>query len=149
MKNKSLCSLLISLQQEKVEALWEYVAISEELYRCLLDRDFAEIDRQLEKRENLIHSIDDIDRKIFQASSGTSQAGLGETPGADQNSVVLHNLKTLLREAADLNDRCLAQAALLREEFKNESAKTREGWKAARRCLQQAGLSPRFMDIQR
>jgi negative regulator of replication initiation len=148
-KKKSITSPLIVLQQEKVEALWEFVAISETLYQCLQNRDFAGIDRELEKRENVTHSIDDIDQRILQVSSGTSPDELEETPEADENSVVRQNLKTLLREAADLNDRCLAQAALLREEFKNELGKTREGWKAARRYLQQAGSAPRFMDIQR
>ena len=137
----------MGLQQEKVKALWEFVAISETLYECLLNRDFAEIDRQLEKRETLIQSIDDIDRKILQASSGDSQTGIGGTAGKDENPV-LHNLKTLLREAAELNAQCLAQAALLREEFKKELATTRGGWTAARRYLQQAGSAPRFMGIQ-
>jgi hypothetical protein len=147
MKERNPASPLISLQQEKVEVLWEFVAISETLYQCLLDRDFVEIGRQLEKREKLVHSIDDIDRRILQASSGTSQAGSGGIPEADEDPVV-HNLKALLREAADLNAQCLAQAALLREEFKKELATTREGWTAARRYLQQAGLAPRFMDLR-
>ena len=148
MKKKNSASPLLSLQQEKVEALWEFVAISETLYQCLLTRDFVEIGRQLEKRENLVHSIDDIDRRILQASSRTSQAGPGGTPEADEDPVV-HNLKALLREAADLNAQCLAQAALLPEEFKKELATMREGWTAARWFLQQAGSAPRFMDIQR
>ena len=148
MKKKIPASPPISLQQEKVEALWEFVAISETLYQCLLARDFVEIARQLEKRENLVHSIDEIDRRILQASSGPSQDGLGGTPEPDEDSVVLHNLKTLLREAADLNAQCLAQAALLQEEFKRESATTREGRIAARRFLQQAGSSPRFMGVR-
>jgi len=137
----------MGLQQEKVKALWEFVAISETLYECLLNRDFAEIDRQLEKREALIQSIDDIDRKILQASSGGSQTGIEGTAGKDENPV-LHNLKTLLREAAELNAQCLAQAALLREEFKKELATTSGGWTAARRYLQQAGSAPRFRGIQ-
>jgi hypothetical protein len=112
-----------------------------------LTRDFVEIGRQLEKRENLVHSIDDIDRRILQASSRTSQAGPGGTPEPDEDSVV-HNLKTLLREAADLNAQCLAQAALLPEEFKNELAKRREGWTAASRYLQRAGSALRFMDVR-
>ena len=148
MKKNNPASLLISLKQEKVEALWEFVAISETLYQCLLTRDFGEIGRQLEKRENLVHSIDDIDRKILQASSGTSQAGPGGTPEADEDPAV-HNLKALLREAADLNAQCLAQAALLPKEFKKELATTHEEWAAARWFLQQAGSAPRFMDIQR
>ena len=147
-KKKNPVSLLISLKQEKVEALWELVAISETLYQCLLTRDFMEIGRQLENRENLVHSIDDIDRKILQASSGTSQSGPGGAPEADEYPVV-HNLKALLREAADLNAQCLARAALLPEEFKKKMATTREGWTAARRFLQRAGSAPRFMDIQR
>ncbi len=148
MKKKNPASLLISLKQQKVEALWELVAISETLYQCLLTRYFVGIGRQFEKREKLVHSIDDIDRKILQASSGTSQAGPGEAPEADEDPVV-HNLKALLQEAADLNAQCLAQAVLLPEEFKKELAKAREGWTAARRFLQQAGSAPRFMDIQR
>ena len=144
---KSSSSPLISLRQEKVEALWELVTVSETLYQCLLNRDFAEIDRQLENRENLLHSIDDIDRRLLQASSENSQAGLGGTPREDEDPV-LHNLKTLLREAADLNAQCLAQAALLREEFKKELATTSGGWTAARRYLQQAGSAPRFRGIQ-
>jgi hypothetical protein len=147
MKKKSPASPLISLQQEKVEALWEFVAITEDLYQCLLNRDFVEMGRQLDKRQNLGHSIDDIDRRILQASSGTSQAGLGGTPEADEDSVV-HNLKTLLREAADLNAQCLAQAALLRKEFKKELTTTGEGWAATRRYLQPAGFAPRFMDVR-
>jgi hypothetical protein len=147
-KKKNPASLLISLKQEKVEALWEFVAISETLFQCLLTREFVEIGRQLEKRENLVHSIDDIDRRILQASSGTSQARPGEAPETDEDPVV-HNLKALLREAADLNAQCLAQAVLLSEEFKKELATAREGWTAARRFLQQAGSAPRFMDIQR
>ena len=151
MKNEPPSSLLTGLQQEKVEALSEFVAVSETLYQCLLTRDFVEIGRHLEKRENLVYSIDDIDRRILQAYSGTSQSGPGGTPDTDEadEDPVIHNLMTLLREAADLNARCLSQAAFLREEFKNELAKTQEGWKAARRYLQQAGLPPRFMDIQR
>jgi hypothetical protein len=144
-KKKNPASLLISLQQEKVEALWEFVAISETLYQGLLARDFVKIGRQLEKRENLVHSIDDIDRRILQSPSGTSKAGLGGTPEADEDPVV-HNLKVLLREAADLNAQCLAQAALLPEEFKKELATTREGWTAVRRYLQQVRSAPRFMD---
>ncbi len=145
MIKKNPASLLISLRQEKVEALWEFVAICETLYQCLLTRDFVEISRQLEKRENLVHSIDDIDEKILQVSSGTSQSQAGGTPEADEGPVV-HNLKVLLREAADLNAQCLAQAALLPEEFKKELATRREGWTAARRFIQQAGSAPRFMD---
>jgi hypothetical protein len=148
LKRKSPAFPPISLQQKKVEALWEFVAISETLYQCLLTRDFVEIGRQLEKRENLLHSIDDIDQRILQASSGTSQAGPGGAPEADEDPVV-HNLMALLREAADLNAQCLGQAALLPEEFKRELATTREGWTAARRFLRQAGSAPRFMDIQR
>ncbi len=147
MKKKNPALPLISLKQEKVEALWEFVAITETLYQCLLTRDFAKIGRQLEKRENLVHSIDDIDRRILQASSGTSQAGLGGTPGADEDPVI-HNLKILLREAADLDAQCLAQAALLPEEFKKELATIREGWTAARWFLPQAGSAPRFMDVR-
>jgi len=137
----------MGLQQEKVKALWEFVAISETLYECLLNRDFAGIDRQLEKRETLIQSIDDIDRRILQASSGNSQSGLAGIPEEDEDPV-LHNLKALLREAADLNAQCLAQAALLREDFKKELATTREGWTAARRYLQQVGSGPRFMNVR-
>jgi hypothetical protein len=147
-KKKNPVSLLISLKQEKVEALWELVVISETLCQCLLTRDFMEIGRQLENRENLVHSIDDIDRKILQTSSGTSQSEPGGVPEADEHPVV-HNLEALLREAADLNAQCLALAALLPEEFKKELATKREGWTAARRFLQQAGSAPRLMDIQR
>jgi len=147
-KMKSSSSPLSSLQQEKVEALWEFVGISEILYQCLLDRDFEGIGRQLEKRENLIHCIDDIDRRIFQASSGNYRAADGG-PLEEDEDPVLHNVKTLLREAADLNSQCLAQARLLREEFKNEFAKTRGGSTSARRYLQQAGSTPRFMDVRR
>jgi hypothetical protein len=150
MEIESSSDQLISLQQEKVEALWEFVAVSETLYQCLLDRDFAGIDRQLEKRENLIHSIDEIDRRILQASPETTQVGAGETPESDEDPVpVLHNLKTLLREAAVLNERCLTRAALLRDELENELGKTREEGAAARRYLQQADSAPRFMDVRR
>ena len=147
MKKKSPASPLISLQQKKVEALWEFVAITEDLHQCLLNRDFVEMGRQLDKRQNLGHAIDDIDRRILQASSGTSQAGLGGTSEADEDPVV-HNLKALLREAADLNAQFLAQAALLREEFKKELTTKRGGWASARRFLQQAGFAPRFMDVR-
>lgn len=146
-KKKSITSPLIVLQQEKVKSLWEFIAISETLYECLLNRDFAGIEQQLDKRENLIQSIDDIDRKILQASSGNSQTGTNGTSGEEEDPV-LHNLKTLLQEAAELNAQCLAQAGLLREEFKKELATTREGWTAARRYLQQAGSAPRFMDLR-
>lgn len=148
MKKRNPSSPLIDLQREKVEALWEFVAITEILYQCLLKKDFVELGRQLEKRQTLAHSIDDIDQEIFQASSGTSQAGPGGIPDLDEDPVV-HNLKVLLREAADLNAQCLAQAALLRKEFKRELATTREGWTAARRYLQQAGSAPRFMDVSK
>ncbi len=147
MKKKNPASLLINLTREKVEALWEFVAISETLYQCLLTGDFVEIGRQLEKRENLVHSIDDIDQKILQASSGISPARPGGSPEADEGPVV-HNLKTLLREAADLNAQCLAQAALLQKEFERELETTRGSWTSARRFLQQAGSVPRFMDVR-
>jgi hypothetical protein len=147
-KKRNPSSPFIDLQREKVEALWELVAITETLYQCLLKRDFVEISRQLEKREALVHSIDDIDRRIHQASSGTSQAELGGTPEEGEDPVV-HNLKVLLREVADLDAQCLAHAALLREEFEKELATTREGWTAARKFLRQAGSAPLFMDIQR
>jgi hypothetical protein len=147
-KKKKPASLLISLKQEKVEALWEFVGISENLYQCLLTRDFMEIGRQLEKRQSLAHSIDDIDRRILQTLSGTSQAGPGGAPEADEDPVV-HNLKVLLQEAAVLNAQCLAKAALLPEEFRKKLAETYEGWTAARRFLHQVGSTPGFRNIQR
>ena len=57
------------LLDEKVKALREFLSVTHSLYDSLTAKDMVELGRGLEQRQDLIHSIDEIDLRIVEAWS--------------------------------------------------------------------------------
>ncbi len=140
---------LKDLLEAKAKALMEFLGVTDSLYHCLLVKDLGELGRVLEQRQNLIHSIEEIDIKVVER---WSQNSLKEksvfNPARDQLGFILKKIKDLLHRVADLDKRCLAQGEFLREEIQKELLTMRQGWKAARKYSQGTGFQPRFMDLR-
>jgi len=130
------------LLDEKVKALKEFLSVTNSLYDSLTARDMVQLGRGLEQRQNLIHSIDEIDMKIVEAWPSNSDSAKGPW------GFLFKRMKELLHEIADLDKKCLSQGQFLRDEFQKEIFAMRQGWKAARQYSQPASFQPRFMDLR-
>ena len=140
--NLACTSSVQNLLDEKVKALMEFLSVTNSLYDSLTAKDMVQLGRGLEQRQNLIHSIDEIDMKIVEAWSPNSD------PAKGQWGFLFKKMKELLHEIADLDKKCLAQGQFLRDEIQKEILAMRQGWKAARQYSQPAGFQPRFMDLR-
>ena len=142
------CSLR-DLLGKKVKILQEFLQVTDSLYHTLAARDMTEVGRVLEQRQNLIHSIDEIDIKIIELQVENSPGGKNlSNPVEDPLSSIRKEVKDLLRRVADLDKKSLDHAEFLRDEILKEWSATRQGWIAARQYAQRGGFQPRFMDLR-
>jgi hypothetical protein len=140
---------LVSLLEKKAGYLEEFLAATESLYHCLKDGDAGKASPLLEKRQGLARSVDALDQQIEVFRSAVSGAGgLSAPPLRERDHQLWRTLESILRKAAEWDQKCLAQAELLLEEIKKEMISIREGWRATHQYLQRFKALPRFMDVR-
>ena len=140
---------LVSLLEKKVGYLEEFLEATESLYHCLQGRDAGRVNPLLEKRQNLARSVDAVDQQIeLFRSAGSGAGGLSTDPLRERDNQLRKTLESILHKAAEWDQKCLAQAELLRGEIKKEMTSIREGWRAAHRYAQRFKALPRFMDVR-
>jgi hypothetical protein len=134
---------------KKVKILQKFLQVTDSLYHTLAVRDMTEVGRVLEQRQDLIHSIDEIDIKIIELQFENSPGGKNlSNPVKDPLRSIREEVKDLLRQVADLDKKSLGQAEFLRDEILKEWSAARQGWIAARQYAQRGGFQPRFMDLR-
>ena len=133
----------------KVKILQKFLQVTDSLYHTLAVRDMTEVGRILEERQNLMHSIDEIDIKMIELQVENSPGGKNlSNPVKDPLISIRKEVKDLLHQVADLDKKSLGQAEFLRDEILKEWSTTRQGWIAARQYAQRGGFAPRFMDLR-
>jgi hypothetical protein len=138
-----------SLLEKKVDYLEEFLAATESLYHCLKGGDAGKAGPLLEKRQSLARSVDAVDQQIeLFRSADSSAGGLSTDPLRQRDHQLWKTLECILHKSAEWDQKCLAQAELLRGEIKKEMATIREGWRAAHRYVQRFKALPRFMDVR-
>ena len=140
---------LLGLLEKKVGYLEEFLAATESLYRCLKEGDTGRTASLLEKRQNLARSVDAVDQQIELFRSADSGAeGLSAPPPGQQDKQLWKNLEGILHKTAEWDQKCLAQAEVLRGEIKKEMTSIREGWRAVHCYIERFKALPRFMDVR-
>ena len=140
---------LVSLLEKKVDYLEEFLEATESLYHCLKGGDAGRAGPLLEKRQNLARSVDAVDQQIeLFRSAGSEAGGLSTDPLRERDNQLRKTLESILQKAAEWDQKCLAQAELLRGEIKKEMTSIREGWRASHRYAQRFKALPRFMDVR-
>ncbi|KPK84583.1 MAG: hypothetical protein AMJ94_20060 [Deltaproteobacteria bacterium SM23_61] len=140
---------LVSLLEKKIAFLEEFLADTESLYRCLQEGDTGKAGPLLEKRQSLARSVDAVDQQIeILQSAGSGAEGLSAPPLRQRDHQLWKAMESILRKAAEWDQKCLAQAVVLREEIKKEMTSIREGWKVVNRYVQRFKALPRFMDVR-
>jgi hypothetical protein len=140
---------LVSLLEKKAGYLEEFLAATESLYHCLKGGDAGKAGPLLEKRQSLARSVDAVDQQIeLFRSADSSAGGLSPDPLRQRDHQLWKTLECILHKSAEWDQKCLAQAELLRGEIKKEMATIREGWRAAHRYVQRFKALPRFMDVR-
>jgi len=140
---------LVSLLEKKVGCLEEFLAATESLHHCLQDGDEGKAGPFLEKRQSLARSVDAVDQQIELFRSADSGAGGLSAPALRQRDNQLwKTLESILHKAAEWDQKCLAQAEVLRGEIKKEMTSIREGWRVTHRYIQRFKALPRFMDMR-
>jgi hypothetical protein len=140
---------LVSLLEKKVGYLEEFLGATESLYHCLKDGDAEKAGPLLEKRQSLARSVDAVDQQIeLFRSADSSAGGLSADPLGQRNHQLWKTLDRILHKSAEWDQKCLAQAELLRGEIKKEMTAIREGWRATHRYVQRFKALPRFMDVK-
>jgi len=140
---------LVSLLEKKVGYLEEFLAATESLFYCLQEGDAGGAGPFLEKRQSLARSVDTLDQQIETFRSAVSGAeGLSAPPLRPRDHQLWKNLEGILQKAAEWDQKCLAQAEVLRGEIKKEMTSIREGWRVTHRYIQRFRTLPRFMDVR-
>ena len=140
---------LVSLLEKKAGYLEEFLAATESLYHCLKGGDAGKAGPLLEKRQSLARSVDAVDQQIELFRSADSRAGgLSTDPLRQRDHQLWKTLESILHKSAEWDQKCLAQAELLRGEIKKEMTSIREGWRAAHRYVERFKALPRFMDVR-
>ena len=143
--SSGLCGLL----EEKLGKLREFFSVTESLYQQLMENNTGGWSQSLARRQNLIPSLDEIDRRIGkrQKENPLHLEPIPETL-KERLEFLFKTIEGLLQKSADLNHQCLARVQFLREETKKELLAMRQGKKAAHSYTQRAGSRPRFMDVR-
>jgi hypothetical protein len=140
---------LVSLLEKKVDYLEEFLAATESLYHCLKGGEAGKAGPLLEKRQSLARSVDAVDQQIQLLRSADYPAGgLSTDPLRQRRNQLWKTLESVLHKTVEWDQKCLAQAELLRGEIKKEMTSIREGWRAAHRYVQRVKALPRFMDVR-
>ncbi len=140
---------LVSLLEKKVGYLEEFLAATESLYHCLQGGDAGRAGSLLEKRQSLARSVDAVDQQIeLFRSASSGEGGLSTDPVWQRDHQLWKTLEGILHKAAEWDQKCLAQAELLRGEIKKEMTSVRVGWRAVHRYVQRFKALPRFMDVR-
>jgi hypothetical protein len=139
---------LSGLLRKKVGYLEEFLAATESLYHCLKDGEPGKADSLVEKRRSLAHSVDAVDQEIQAFRSAGSETGnLSADPLGQRSKELRETLKRIVHKTAEWDQKCIAQAELLRGEIKREMTSIREGWRATHGYVKQLKVLPRFMDV--
>jgi len=150
-RNPAPNSDLKTLLKGKVELVREFVAVTRGLHQSLRAGNAAQSAEWVKERQNLIHWIDDVDRKLKEIGAGPG--GARDNPperGSNALSPLRKDLRELLREAAHWDGKCLEEAALLMDKTRDELTALRRGYRATRHYVQtkRQEIRSRFMDVR-
>ncbi len=134
------------LMQEKINALRDFLYVTDSLYQSLASKDMGEVSRMLEQRQNLMHSIDEIDLRMIENGFRTSPEGKYAYQQNAEWILMIKDIKDLLHQVAGRDQKCKERAEFLRDEIQRELVTMRQGWKASRQYIQRGGFQSRFTD---
>jgi hypothetical protein len=126
----------------KLDALREFLAITESLNeKCDLE-DPKEITPLLDRREELIDTINLMDEQIRKNKSD-------RTYDQGVNIETIHAIQGVLTRIKILDDHCLSKVTSLRERTGSELLEIRRGIKAIHSYAGKTVLHPKFLDLRR
>lgn len=135
-----------SLMQEKIKVLREFLCVTDSLYESLAAKHMGESSRLLEQRQILVHSMDEIDLKMIENGFRTSPEGKYIYQENKEWMLLIKDMRDLLHQVADRDQKCKQKAEFLRDEIQKELVAMRQGWKASRQYTQRGGFQPHFTD---
>ena len=143
-------SILCACFEEKLTALRKLLSITEGLALGLDNRDMSKVRGLLEDRQDLIHRIKTIDRRIEEVTSGISLNEKGcPDEIRDQIRILLKTIEGTLEKAIELDQKCAASILSEQNEIKSEMVKARLGLKTVRSYTGRVVHQPKFLDVRR
>jgi hypothetical protein len=142
MGSEGLSIRLADCLERKLGALRDFLIVTESLkVKCGVE-ELGEITQLLDRREELMHTINWIDDQIQEIGSGLTQ-------GSDGYIGTVHAIQDVLTRIKILDDQCLDKVISSRERIKNELLEIRNGFKATHCYGGKSFLRPRFLDLRK
>lgn len=116
----------------------EFLAVTEALKNCLTDQHLKAAEKLLERREELIHAIRDVDGQIQEVCSRGEQ--VSQTGRLQEIGEVVH-------KTCQLNEVCVDRMAAWRETVRDEISRMREALRTLRTYRTTSPARPKFLDI--
>lgn len=135
---------------EKLGALKEYLFLSESMRRSLNLREMDEVARWMNRRQELIGRIDQIEGDFGKELPEDS---FPEIEGAEQVREEFQNLYTRIKEVLQtikaVDEECEARIVSLKEEVRAELQKTFQGVMTVRNYTKSLNYPPALIDVRR
>jgi hypothetical protein len=142
MGSEELSIRLADCLERKLGALRDFLIVTESLkVKCGVE-ELGEIPQLLDRREELMYTVNWIDDQIQKIGSGLTQNSNGYIG-------TVHAIQDVLTKIKILDDQCLDKVTSSRERIKNELLEIRNGFKATHCYANKLIHQPRFLDLKR
>ena len=142
MGSEGLSIRLADCLERKLGTLRDFLIVTESLkVKCDVE-ELGEITQLLDRREELMHTINWIDEQIQEIRSDLTRSSSGDVG-------TVHAIQEVLMRIKILDDQCSDKVTSSRERIKNELLEIRNGFKATHCYAKKLIHQPRFLDLRR
>ena len=143
-------SALIDCLEAKQKALEQFLAMTETLRDRLASQDLSEVERLLNQRQGLIHTIDRMDDHIQTVKSQHSP-DRGWPPEGEKKRVswLLNRIRELSEKARAVDKECTDRMSGWRDQVRSDLSRMRDSLKAVHGYALKPMRPPKFLDVIR
>lgn len=138
---------LFNLIVKKIEALTQYLKITESLDSKIYSGDIEEIENLLNERNSLIEMIESIDQEIQELQ--LNRPKMEANNFLQSHKELIKPIQELLKEIESLDQYCITKLTQKRNEIKSQLSQNHNFYRAIKFYRKPPLCQPRFLDLMK